>query len=176
MTRLAATVALCGALLAVAACRPPAARPAPCPAPEHQERIAERVASDLAADLRARVADAMRNPRPTTLTIREEELAAVLGEAAPARVDVRITACAVLLRLDLGADREGMVTLVPATRDGRLVAEVSSITIDGRPLPRLVGAASEAALEALATDAAWSVDIDQVTQSDGVMSVTLGVD
>ena len=31
-------------------------------------------------------------------------------------------------------------------------------------------------LEALATDAAWSVDIDQVTQSDGVMSVTLGVD
>jgi hypothetical protein len=131
-----------------------------------------RAAAATASDLRERVTQALKGPGRATLAIHEEELTVLLRQAlsgSPARaVTLHITDEAVYLQMAIGRWRTPVrATLIPTTSDGRLTARVSCLTVADRPLPRVVGAAIESAVSALATDAAWSLHVESVTLGEG---------
>lgn len=160
----------CCLLLVLAGCRPQ-----PCPV-EPPDRPIEAPPA-LAAALQERVAHALTGPDGAILVVREEELTALLRlalEGRPLRdATAHITEEALYLQAAVG--RRGTAigaALVPAVEDGRPAVRVACLTVDGRPMPRIVGATAQAVVGALAEDAAWSVRIEAVTLMDGVLAVT----
>ena len=113
----------------------------------------------LAADLRERVTRVLAKPGGATLSVREEELTAVLRQALEGSplsdVALHVTEEALYLRLAAGR-RPIRAALVPVVADGRLIVRASCLTVGEDTLPPIVGAAIESAVTALATDAAWS--------------------
>lgn len=160
----------CCLLLVVAGCRPQ-----PCELKPPGRPIEAPPA--LAAALEERIAQALTDPEGATLVVREEELTALLRatiEGAPLRdATTHITEEALFLQVAVGRGGTPIgAALVPSVADGRPAVRVACLTVDDRPLPRIVGASAEAVIDALAEDAAWSVRLEEVTLMDGALVVT----
>lgn len=130
----------------------------------------------LAASLRERVTRALAEPDGAALIIREEELTALLRQAVegPSVRDVAIhlTEEALYLQMTVGRGRRPIrAALVPVVVDGHLMVRESCLTAGEKALPRIVGAAIESAVTALATDAAWSLRVESVTLREGAVVV-----
>lgn len=174
-------VALSCALIVLSACRPRGGDASPCTLPQTtgQELGSDAIeppATALAQQLRQRIADAMETTGPITLVIRQEELAAALvealGDSPPSAPSVRVTESAVFLGATI-AGRDVVASFVPAASSGKLSATVACLSVDDHQVPRIAGAAAESVLDALAADAAWSVEVTDIRLTDGALSVSL---
>lgn len=128
----------------------------------------------LAADLRERVTRVLAEPGGATLSVREEEVTAILRQALGGSplsdVALHVTEQALYLRLAVGR-QPIRAALVPVVADGRLAIRVSCLAVGKSTLPRIAGAAVESAVTALATDAAWSLRVESVTLREGAIVV-----
>lgn len=141
------------------------------------ERTVEVPAASV-TDLNAAIVSAMETPGPATLTLREEELTALLRQAItrlPAHeATIRVTERALYVQVAAGRSRVPIrAALSPDAEGGRMSVRVACLTVGDRPMPRAVGAAIESVIDALAADAAWSVHVESVALQEGSLTVTV---